>query len=281
MKKTILAVVAIVVTALLLVSCNKPKHKLEEAAEVLSAVPLYIEGDERSDSKVSFEDSVIYISIQRNSVLNAWAYDVVGYEWIPEVVFHNLLGGSVPTTMLAGVMETAEGGTPVNDFLDLMTEQQVNFLLNFSGKTFRLTPAEVKELMNKSTKRHTFAPIAAKQLMMYSEKFSSPDYYETNKNFSMTGATRENDTLFININYYNDTPEHIKDFAQNILFTNLAVPVFCHVNSLVLAFRYHKVTTSGELHSNTSYSPTDELQVVPDNILEEAWQKVEEKWKKQ
>ena len=279
MKKLLLLLS--ITAPVLLFSCTD--DRLEYVAQSLESMPIFIDNETREEHTVTYADKVMEIKFKDDTTKPQWAKDLIGYDWVPQAIFHRLLGGSTPTMLLGAIMKTEAGGNPVDEMLDLMEKEQAAFRLIYASKTFDLTPKDVRAIMNDDGRKEAAAPLVASQAMRLVESFNketlgSPTVLIIEKaKAKMVNAAMENDTIFFNINHIHENIDQLNGFAENLLFSNLVIPVHCYNHHYGIAFRYHNVADAEGLNSTEFNSSNDVVRIVSQEQIEEAWQTVHSK----
>lgn len=152
-----------------------------------------------------------------------------------------------------------------------------------------MSTEDVRQILNGEDNRNLAAPYFGKQLQKFAEDYNS---VLKEKGLYMANARKERptygkDIIFININYKTSGDlKKINNIALKSLENYPAVPTYCHLNNLNLAFRYHKVNNDIELTTNTTFENIesnaiskylkDVIYWVPEENLSHIWEQIQE-----
>lgn len=269
--------------------CSCGKSKFDETLSLLSSLPVFFE-DHRVEQNIDYEDGKIIISFPYKSQTPEWASRVIGDSWVPEVFMQKLLNNNIAAYTIGSVLESEKGGSPIDEFLSLVDEKKASFVIRYGNNEVTYTTKDVRDILDDDSGKNIAAPLFAKQLANFAKDYN--DVLQE-KGLYMVNAVKEssvtgNDIVYININCKkNLVPKAINTIAMESLEQYLAIPIYCHLNNLGLAFRYHTVNNDSELTTNVTFdkanveynSLKDAVFFVPEERMAQIWQLQQERVK--
>lgn len=268
----------VLVYGTVLCSCQS---KFDDAVSLIASLPVFFDND-RVNQIVEYKDKTLTISFPYHSQTEGWTDNVIGDEWVPEVFIQKLFGTALSQVTLGKVLDS---DSPVESFLAMMDEKNASFVVKYGNKTVNLTTDNIRQILSGEDNRNLAAPYFAKQLQKFADDYNS---VLKEKGLYIANARKENSsTIFININYKTRGDlKKINDIALKSLGDYPAVPTYCYLNNLNLAFRYHKVNGDLELTTNTTFENTesniafeylkDVIFWVPEENLSQIWKSMNE-----
>lgn len=275
-------ILLLLVFGTILSSCQS---KFDDAVSLIASIPVFFD-DNRVDQNVEYKDGTLTISFPYHSQTEEWADNVIGDGWVPEVFIQKLFGTALSQVTLGKVLDS---DTPVETFLSMMDEKSASFVIRYGRKNVDLSTDDVRRILNVDDNRNIAAPYFAKQLQKFAEDYNS---VLQEKGLYIANARKEkningSDIIFININHKTRGDlKKINSIALKSLENYPAVPTYCHLNNLNLAFRYHKVNNDLELTSNSKFENIesnvafeylkDVIFWVPEENLSQMWKRMQE-----
>lgn len=111
----------------ILCSCHS---KFDDAVSLIESIPVFFD-NHRLNQNVEYKERELTISFPYHSQTEAWADNVIGDDWVPEVFIRNLFGTALSQVILGKVLDSE---TPVETFLSMMDEKNASFIVQYGKK---------------------------------------------------------------------------------------------------------------------------------------------------
>lgn len=135
--------------SLLLASCGE--SKLDEAADTLSAIPVFLTND-KVEQKIVMTDDAISIVIPDQGELTDHNGNPVDDEMMVNVFFRNLFNNNITLMVLGNILDTEKGGNPLDEFLTQVEKHNKQFEVEYKGKKYKLPVELVRTILTTQDK---------------------------------------------------------------------------------------------------------------------------------
>lgn len=288
MKNLFVSLVSVLFMGIMCVSCSN--SKFNDTVSLLGSLPVFFD-DNRLDQTVSMEDGNIVLSFNYQPQTAQWANDVIGLDWVAPVFLQKLFNNSIAVYTIGSTLETGKGESPIDVFLDMAEEKQMNFIIKNADQKKVLSVKEVRDILNDNSNKYMVAPFVAIQLDKLAQDYNSA---LQSKGLYIANATMEEGLsgkkiLCININYFGKPNlSKCNEIAEEALAQKnySALPIHCFHNDLGIAFRYHSVENENLLVENhffekiNSGTVDDKIFYVSSEYLSQLWNKIKQEMDK-
>lgn len=241
-------------TVLFCTSCSS--SKFNKAVDILGSLPVFFDENPLNQT-VSFENESIILSFSYQPQTAQWANNVIGSDWVVPIFLRRLFNNAISVYAIGAVLETKEGESPIDVFLDMAEKKKVNFIIRNHDQETVLPVKEVRSILNDDSEKNMAAPFFALQLEKYAEYYNSvlkdKGLYMVNANIESTQSIKN--VLCMNINCLENLDvSKINVVSEKLLANYPALIAYCIQNEIDIAFRYHTVCIKGLLTSNKAFA---------------------------
>lgn len=284
MKNLFVNLVSVLFMGIMCVSCSN--SKFNDTVSLLGSLPVFFDNN-RLDQTVSLEDGNIVFSFTYKPQTAQWANDAIGVDWVAPVFLQKLFNNSIAVYTIGSTLETGKGENPIDVFLDMAEEKEMNFIIKNANQEKVLSVKEVRDILNDTSYKYMTAPFVAIHLAQLAQDYNSA---LQSKGLYIANATMEENLsgkkfICININYFGKPNlSKCNEMVEGALAQKnySALPIHCFHNDLGIAFRYHSVDNENLLVENHSFEKInsgtvdDKIFYVSSEYLSQLWNKIKQ-----